>query len=52
VRDTPQQAHTVGARTIANRIYQADSRHLDMIEDGVVDLVICSRRAMLLARVP
>ncbi len=32
----------VGARTIANRIYCADSRHLDMIEDGVVDLVICS----------
>lgn len=32
----------VGARTTANRIYCADSRHLDMIEDGVVDLVICS----------
>jgi len=34
--------HLVGTRTIANRIYQADSRKLDMIEDGVVDLVICS----------
>jgi len=32
----------VGSRTIANRICQADSRKLDMIEDGVVDLVICS----------
>ncbi len=32
----------VGERTVANRIYQADSRSLDMIEDGVVDLVICS----------
>ena len=32
----------VGERTVANRIYQADSRHLDMIEDEVVDLVICS----------
>ena len=32
----------VGERTLANRIYQADSRHLDMIEDEVVDLVICS----------
>jgi len=32
----------VGQRTVANRIYCADSRHLDMIEDGVVDLVICS----------
>jgi DNA modification methylase len=32
----------VGARTVANRIYCADSRHLEMIEDGVVDLVICS----------
>ena len=35
-------APTVGRRTVANRIYQADSRRLDMIEDGVVDLVICS----------
>jgi site-specific DNA-methyltransferase (adenine-specific) len=35
-------ASIVGARTIANRIYCADSRHLDMIEDEVVDLVICS----------
>jgi len=33
---------TVGSRTLANRIYHADSRRLDMIEDGVVDLVICS----------
>lgn len=33
---------TVGNHTRANRIYRADSRHLDMIEDGVVDLVICS----------
>jgi len=32
----------VGQRTVANRIYQADSRRLEMIEDGVVDLVICS----------
>jgi DNA modification methylase len=32
----------VGSRTQANRIYCADSRHLDMIEDQVVDLVICS----------
>ena len=32
----------VGKSTTANRIYQADSRSLDMIEDGVVDLVICS----------
>ena len=32
----------VGTRTVANRIYCADSRQLDMIEDGVVDLVICS----------
>ncbi len=32
----------VGSRTIADRIYQADSRDLQMIEDGVVDLVICS----------
>ncbi len=32
----------VGERTLANRIYQADSRDLDMVEDGVVDLVICS----------
>ena len=32
----------VGERTVANRIYQADSRHLDTIEDEVVDLVICS----------
>ncbi len=34
--------HLVGERTIANRIYQSDSRKLDMIEDGVVDLIICS----------
>jgi len=33
---------TVGSRTLADRIYHADSRRLDMIEDGVVDLVICS----------
>jgi DNA modification methylase len=32
----------VGATTQADRIYQADSRNLEMIEDGVVDLVICS----------
>ena len=32
----------VGERTLANRIYHADSRTLEMIEDGVVDLVICS----------
>jgi len=32
----------VGSRTLGNRIYCADSRHLDMIEDEVVDLVICS----------
>ncbi len=32
----------VGARTLANRVYCADSCHLDMIEDEVVDLVICS----------
>jgi site-specific DNA-methyltransferase (adenine-specific) len=32
----------VGERTAANRIYCADSRNLDMIEDGVVDLMICS----------
>jgi site-specific DNA-methyltransferase (adenine-specific) len=38
--DTPQPI--IGARTIADRIYCADSRRLDMIEDGVVDLVICS----------
>jgi site-specific DNA-methyltransferase (adenine-specific) len=31
-----------GTSTQANRIYQADSRTLDMIENGVVDLVICS----------
>ena len=31
-----------GTSTQANHIYQADSRTLDMIEDGVVDLVICS----------
>jgi len=37
-----RQDAIVGSRTIANRIYCADSRHLDMIEDGVVDLVICS----------
>ena len=37
---SPEQ--TVGERTIANRICCADSRKLDMIEDGVVDLVICS----------
>ena len=33
---------TVGTRTLCNCIYCADSRRLDMIEDGVVDLVICS----------
>jgi site-specific DNA-methyltransferase (adenine-specific) len=32
----------IGTRTLVNRIYCADSRRLDMIEDGVVDLVICS----------
>jgi hypothetical protein len=32
----------VGGRTRANRIYQADSQRMEMIEDGVVDLVICS----------
>ena len=36
----PEQV--VGGRTVANRIYCADSRHLDMIEDDVVDVVICS----------
>ena len=35
----------VGARTLANRIYCADARHLDMIEDGVVDVVICPATA-------
>jgi site-specific DNA-methyltransferase (adenine-specific) len=32
----------VGHQTWANRIYCADSRRMTMIEDGVVDLVICS----------
>jgi site-specific DNA-methyltransferase (adenine-specific) len=40
--ETQQGEQRVGKRTVANRIYCADSRNLDMIEDGVVDLVICS----------
>ena len=32
----------VGERTAANCIYQADSRDLKVVEDGVVDLIICS----------
>lgn len=39
---SPLAQPIVGARTLANRIYCADSRRLDMIEDEVVDLVICS----------
>ncbi|UCC69366.1 MAG: site-specific DNA-methyltransferase [Armatimonadota bacterium] len=40
---TPRKPEpVVGSRTAANRIYCGDSRNLGMIEDGVVDLVICS----------
>jgi len=39
---TEQPEVLVGTRTLANRVYCADSRQLDMIEDGVVDLVVCS----------
>ena len=39
---SPLAQPIAGVRTLANRIYCADSRHLDMIEDEVVDLVICS----------
>jgi len=42
VPTSPLAQPIVGVRTLANRIYCADSRHLDMIEDGVVDLAICS----------
>ena len=38
----PSSQPIAGTCTQANRIYPADSRNLDMIEDGVVDLVICS----------
>jgi len=42
VPTSPLAQPIAGVRTLANRIYCADSRHLDMIEDEVVDLVICS----------